>query len=41
VISKICRGCGVEKDLADFYENTKMADGHFNKCKSCVKARAQ
>jgi 5-methylcytosine-specific restriction endonuclease McrA len=41
VISKICRGCGAEKDLADFYKNTEMADGHFNKCKSCVKARAQ
>jgi 5-methylcytosine-specific restriction endonuclease McrA len=41
VTSKICRGCGAEKDLADFYKNTEMADGHFNKCKSCVKARAQ
>ncbi len=39
--SKICRGCRAEKDLADFYKNTEMADGHFNKCKSCVKARAQ
>jgi 5-methylcytosine-specific restriction endonuclease McrA len=41
VTSKICRGCGAERDLADFYKNTEMADGHCNKCKSCVKARAQ
>jgi 5-methylcytosine-specific restriction endonuclease McrA len=38
---KICRGCGVEKDLADFYENAEMADGHLNKCKDCVRARVQ
>jgi 5-methylcytosine-specific restriction endonuclease McrA len=41
VTSKICRGCGAEKDLADFYKNTEIADGHFNKCKFCVRARAQ
>jgi 5-methylcytosine-specific restriction endonuclease McrA len=41
VTSKICKGCGAEKDLVDFYENTEMADGHFNKCKVCVRARAQ
>jgi hypothetical protein len=41
VTSKICKGCGAEKDLADFYKNTEMADGHFNKCKVCVRARAQ
>jgi 5-methylcytosine-specific restriction endonuclease McrA len=41
VSSKICRGCGVEKALADFYKNIEMADGHFNKCKVCVRAGAQ
>jgi 5-methylcytosine-specific restriction endonuclease McrA len=41
VTSKICRGCGAEKDLADFYENTELADGYFNKCKVCVRACAQ
>jgi hypothetical protein len=41
VSSKVCRGCGVENSLADFYKNTEMADDHFNKCESCVKARAQ
>jgi hypothetical protein len=41
VNSKVCRGCGVEKDLADFYKNAELADGHFNKCKVCVRARSQ
>jgi 5-methylcytosine-specific restriction endonuclease McrA len=41
VNSKICRGCGVEKDLADFYKNTEMADGHLNHCKVCVRSRVQ
>ncbi len=39
--SKICRGCGAEKDLAAFYKHPRMADGHLNKCKSCVSARVQ
>jgi hypothetical protein len=38
---KVCRGCGVEKSLADFYKQSGMADGHLNKCKVCVRARAQ
>jgi hypothetical protein len=41
VSPKVCKGCRVEKDLADFYKNAEMADGHFNKCKVCVRARAQ
>jgi 5-methylcytosine-specific restriction endonuclease McrA len=41
VSSKICRGCGVEKNLADFYKHPGMADGHLNKCKVCVRARTQ
>jgi 5-methylcytosine-specific restriction endonuclease McrA len=41
VSSKVCRDCGVEKDLADFYENAEMADGHLNHCKVCVRSRVQ
>ena len=36
--SKICKGCGVEKDLAEFYKHPRMADGHLNHCKVCRKA---
>ena len=39
--SKVCKGCGVEKDLADFYKQPGMADGHLNKCKLCVSARVR
>ena len=36
---KVCRECNVEKDLSEFYKHDRMADGHLNKCKSCVKTR--
>ncbi len=39
--SKLCKGCGVEKSLAEFYKHTGMADGHLNKCKVCVRARTK
>lgn len=39
--SKACKGCGVEKDLADFYKQPGMADGHLNKCKVCVRTRTK
>jgi 5-methylcytosine-specific restriction endonuclease McrA len=41
VSSKVCKGCGVEKSLAEFYKQTGMADGHLNKCNACVRARTQ
>jgi 5-methylcytosine-specific restriction endonuclease McrA len=41
VNSKVCRGCGVEKSLAEFYKHPRMADGHLNKCKVCVGARVR
>jgi hypothetical protein len=41
VTSKICKGCGAEKDLAEFYKHPRRADGHLNKCKVCVKSRVR
>jgi HNH endonuclease len=41
VSSKVCKDCKADKDLADFYENAELADGHFNKCKVCVRASTQ
>jgi 5-methylcytosine-specific restriction endonuclease McrA len=41
VSSKVCKGCGVEKSLAEFYKHPQKADGHFNKCKVCVSARVR
>lgn len=35
--TKICRACGEEKELSEYYKQKGMADGHFNKCKECVK----
>lgn len=35
---KVCKKCGVEKDLSDFYKKPRMADGHLNHCIPCVKA---
>lgn len=37
--SKICIRCGEEKPLDEFYVHKRMADGHLNVCKSCVKLR--
>ena len=39
--SKTCKGCGVEKDLAEYYKHPRMADGHLNKCKVCIRLRVQ
>lgn len=39
--SKVCRGCGAEKPLSEYYVHRAMADGHLNKCKDCVKSRVK
>jgi hypothetical protein len=36
---KTCKECGIEKSLSEYYAHKKMADGHLNKCKICVKIR--
>lgn len=33
---KVCKWCGVEKDLTEFSILSKMKDGHLNKCKPCA-----
>jgi hypothetical protein len=38
---KECRTCGELLQLAEFYRHPKMADGHLNHCKSCVKKRVR
>lgn len=36
--SKVCRGCGAEKDLSEFYKHPQTADGYLNYCKVCRRA---
>ena len=39
IIHKICRGCGKNLIMTDYYKHKQMADGHLNMCKTCVKSR--
>ena len=39
--SKICGGCGVDKDLSGFYKHHRMADGPLNHCKIYVRLRVR
>jgi hypothetical protein len=36
---KQCKDCGKTLSLDSFYVHKEMADGHLNKCKTCVKSR--
>ena len=38
---KVCKECGVEKELGSFYKHSRMLDGHLNKCIECVKTRVK
>ena len=35
---KACKECGAEKPLSDFYKAAGAIDGHFGKCKECIKS---
>jgi hypothetical protein len=35
MLSKICKKCGVEKSLDDYYIHNGMKDKHLNTCKKC------
>lgn len=37
--TKTCTDCGAEQPITSFYTHERMADGHLNKCKTCVKSR--
>jgi len=36
---KTCKQCGLDKPMTEYYKHKEMADGHLNKCKSCVRSR--
>jgi hypothetical protein len=38
--TKICKSCGLEKPLIDFYKHKEMSDGYLNICKECKKRYA-
>lgn len=38
-MSKSCKKCGVIWPLSEFYKHKRMADGHLNFCKRCVRIR--
>ena len=38
-MKKICKKCGIEKELKDFYIHKGMSDEHLSFCKECVKSR--
>jgi len=37
--TKICRECGEDLPIENYYKHKEMGDGHLNKCKECVKSR--
>ena len=34
---KVCKMCGKEKSLIEYYKHPKTTDGHLGKCKECAK----
>lgn len=36
---KVCKKCGIEKPIEDFYVHSQMGDGHLSFCKDCVRNR--
>jgi len=39
MVNKVCKKCGVNKNLECFYLHKKMSDGRLSFCKDCVKER--
>lgn len=39
MLTKVCRGCGKELPIDQFYKHSQMVDGYLNYCKDCVKNR--
>lgn len=37
--TKVCKKCGRELPISEFYIHKEMGDGHLNFCKGCVRAR--
>lgn len=38
---KVCKRCGLKKNITEFYLHKQMADGRLNFCKDCVKERVR
>ena len=36
---KPCTKCGEDKPFIEYYKDSKVKDGHYNECKSCIKKR--
>lgn len=39
--TKVCKVCGRELPIDEFYKSPTSADGHYNQCKSCRYKAAQ
>jgi len=39
--TKVCRICGVEKEICEFYTHKEHADGLYNECKECIRSRSR
>lgn len=37
--TKVCKKCGRELPISEFYVHKRMGDGHLSFCKDCVKSR--
>jgi hypothetical protein len=40
-VTKVCKKCGQEKPLSEYYRNSNIKGGYFNSCKACVCAASR